>query len=77
VFVDDRHDFYGDVFLKRYLRIIHVEPGWQQDLESLNPRWVLQPRGSTLSNILRELPQWKVVYEDDNATVFEKDEPKK
>ena len=71
VFVDDRHDFYGDAFLKRYLRIIHVEPGWDAALKEVNPNYILLTRESTLSNILKEVPQWKVIYEDDTATLFQ------
>jgi len=71
VFVDDRHDFYGDVFLKRYLKIIHVEPGWEAALKEINPNYVLLTKDSTLTNILKEVPQWKVVYEDETATLFE------
>jgi len=72
VFVDDRHDFYGDTFLKRYLRIIHVEAGWQSDLAVLDPNWMLLPQKSTLANILKEMPQWKLIYEDQTAALFEK-----
>lgn len=72
VFVDDRHDFYGDAFLRRYLRIIHVEPGWESELKALNPNWILMPRESTLTNILKEMPQWRVIHEDENATLFQK-----
>ena len=72
VFIDDRHDFYGDAFLKRYLKIVHAEPGWDAELKSIDPNWILLPRESTLTNILKEVPQWKVVYEDRTATVFTK-----
>jgi hypothetical protein len=72
VFVDDRHDFYGDAFLKRYLRIIHVEPGWEAALAAMNPDCILLPRESSLTTILKEMPQWKVSYEDATAVLFEK-----
>lgn len=72
VFVDDRHDFYGDVFLRRYLKIIHVEPGWDAALKEVNPNYILLTRESTLSNILKEVPQWKVIYEDETATLFKR-----
>jgi len=71
VFVDDRHDFYGDAFLKRYLKIIRVEPGWDAALKEVNPNYLLLTRESTLTNILKEVPQWKVIYEDETATLFE------
>jgi hypothetical protein len=70
VFVDDRHDFYGDAFLKHYLQIIHVEPGWDAALKEMNPSCILLARDSTLTNILKEVPEWKVIYEDETATLF-------
>ncbi|HKD01984.1 MAG TPA: hypothetical protein VKB77_06140 [Terriglobales bacterium] len=73
VFLDDRHDFYGDEYLKRYLKIVRVEPGWDRELESLSPTWILLPRESTLTNILKEVPLWKAVYEDRTATLFRKE----
>lgn len=72
VFVDDRHDFYGDDFLKGYLKIIHVEPGWDAALKETNPTWILLARNSTLTNILKEIPEWKVIYEDKTATLFQR-----
>jgi hypothetical protein len=70
--VDDRHDFYGDDFLKGYLKIIHVEPGWDAALKETNPTWILLARNSTLTNILKEIPEWKVIYEDKTATLFQR-----
>ena len=32
VVVDDRHDLYGAEFLKSYLRMVHVEQGWEEFL---------------------------------------------
>jgi len=72
VFIDDRHDFYGDAFLKRYLKIIHVEPGWDTELKALDPKWILLPKETTLTNILKEMPDWKTAYEDKTATLFER-----
>jgi hypothetical protein len=73
VVVDDRHDLYGSGRIREYLILTHGEPGWQNMLEEWNIRTVLLPRGSTLVNLLRELPQdWRVVYEDKVAILFEK-----
>ena len=30
VVIDDRHDFYGEPFLRLYLKMMHVEPGWDE-----------------------------------------------
>src|SRR5581483_433661 len=33
VYVDDRHDLYGETFLKQYLKIMNVELGWKNALD--------------------------------------------
>ncbi|MGA7221048.1 MAG: hypothetical protein WBX38_22225, partial [Candidatus Sulfotelmatobacter sp.] len=34
VVIDDRHDFYGELFLKSYLKMVHLEPGWDEFLKN-------------------------------------------
>jgi len=71
VAVDDRHDFYGTEFLKRYLKIVHGEPGWESELEGMRVGWVMVPAQSTLVSLLEEeTRRWQVAYRDDTAVVF-------
>jgi hypothetical protein len=70
VVVDDRHDLYGSDFLKHYLKVIHVEPGWDEALKEMGANWVLTPREAPLANILKEVAQWTIVYSDDRAVLF-------
>ncbi|MGA9529952.1 MAG: hypothetical protein WBS24_17700 [Terriglobales bacterium] len=73
VVVDDRHDLYGSNRIRQLLVLMQGEPEWRRALDKLRVRTVLLPAGSTLANLLRELPQeWSVVYEDKLAVVFEK-----
>jgi len=73
VVVDDRHDLYGSGRVRQYLILTQAEPGWQSVLEKWQIRTALLPAGSTLANLLRELPRdWRVAYEDKVAVVFEK-----
>jgi len=73
VVVDDRHDLYGSGLIRQYLILTQAEPGWQGVLEKWQIRTALLPTGSTLANLLRELPQdWRVAYEDKVAVVFER-----
>jgi hypothetical protein len=72
VFIDDRHDFYGEVYLKKYLKIIHAEPGWQSALEEEHVNLVLMPTKSKISDAIRQSAGWKTSYSDDTATVFER-----
>ena len=68
--VDDRHDFYGEQFLKSYLKMMHVEPGWGEFLQQHQAHCVVVPRDSALANILVETPGWQPIYSDDVAVVF-------
>jgi hypothetical protein len=71
VLVDDRHDLYGDEFFKAYLRIIHVEPGWQDALDQTKAAVALLPSDSPLAKAMATANQWKEVYRDNVATLFE------
>jgi len=72
VAVDDRHDLYGEEFFKSYLKMVHVEPGWDGLLEKYQARCILVPKGSALANILELRPPWKRVYADDVGVIFER-----
>ena len=73
VVVDDRHDLYGSDRIRRILVLMQGESRWQTVLNDLQVHTVLLPTGSTLANLLRELPQeWQVAYEDKVAVVLEK-----
>jgi hypothetical protein len=70
VVVDDRHDFYGEEFLKSYLKMVHLEPGWSDFLRQHPAQCVIVPKDSGLASILLETPSWKLVYSDDVAVAF-------
>lgn len=68
--VDDRHDFYGEEFLRSYLKMMHVEPGWGDFLLQHPANSVVIPKASALANILAETPGWQPIYSNDVAVVF-------
>jgi hypothetical protein len=70
VVVDDRHDFYGEEFLKSYLKMMHVETGWGDFLRQHPAGCVVVPKDSALANILAETRDWRRTYGDDVAVVF-------
>ncbi len=72
VIIDDRHDLYGEKFLKQYLDVIHVTPDWSKVLDGERVNWVLTPTQSSLANILKISPEWKMDYEDGTAGLFER-----
>jgi len=75
VFIDDRHDFYGDAFIKEYLTVTLVQPGWDRVLEEQHVNWVLMPAQASLANLLRLTPQWTIVHEDGAAVLFSRSNP--
>jgi hypothetical protein len=72
VFVDDRHDLYGEQFLKDYLKAIQVAPDWEAVLRQKQVNWVLVPTGSSLANMLKETGHWNVIHEDGTAALFQR-----
>jgi hypothetical protein len=75
VFMDDRHDFYGVPFVRDYLRVKNIQSGWQDVLNKQKVNWVLVPPDWTLANALKQLPQWRVLYDDHRAILFARVSP--
>ena len=73
VVVDDRHDLYGEEFFKSYLKMIHVERGWDEFLRTHPVSCVLLPRDGALANTLLVNNGWKEIYADDVAIAFVRD----
>jgi len=74
VVVDDRHDLYGAEFLKTYLKMVHVEVGWQEFLREHEISCIVMPADSALTNILGATAGWREIYRDNTAVVFVKAE---
>ncbi len=72
VFVDDRHDFYGEDFFKGYLKTLRLAPDWKVFLDDRRVNWALLPSGSSLANMLEETSRWNIVYRDKTAVLFER-----
>jgi hypothetical protein len=72
VFVDDRHDLYGEEFLKDYLKAVRLTPDWDTFLSEKRVNWVLAPKESALANMLVQTFQWEVVRRDGTAMLFER-----
>ncbi len=70
VFVDDRHDFYGERFVADHLEVLRVGPRWKEVLQRHGVNWVLAPPDSALAGALRESAGWRVAHADRTAAVF-------
>lgn len=73
VFVDDRHDLYGDRFFKDYLKVIFVQPEWSKVLDERHVNWVLMEKNSSLGTMLGLTPGWKLIHADGTAVLIHRD----
>jgi len=72
VFNDGRTDFYGPVFVKEGLRAWQASPDWSNILAHHRVNAALLPVDSALASVLRERRDWKLVYQDQVAVLFQK-----
>jgi hypothetical protein len=70
VVVDDRHDLYGEEFLRNYLTVTRAEPGWQGMLSAWKVNWVLMPEDAALTAGLEASNGWSIVYRDHISVLF-------
>jgi hypothetical protein len=72
VFVDDRHDLYGEEFLRNYLQAIRLAPDWEKFLNEKHVNWALLPAGSSLANMMELTSRWDVRHQDRTAILLER-----
>lgn len=72
VFFDGRSDFYGSDFMKRYIKLIEVRPGWREELASWQFSHALLPNQYSLIPALQQLG-WKTIHRDSVATLLAKE----
>jgi hypothetical protein len=73
VVLDDRHDLYGEDFLKSYLKLLHAEPGWEEFLHQHPANCAIVPKDSALANLFTRMSGWHKIYSDDVALAFVRD----
>ena len=74
VFDDGRTDFYGPRFVEEGLCAWDACPDWASILARYRVNAALLPVDSALATVLRERGDWKAVYRDHVAVLFEKTE---
>jgi hypothetical protein len=70
VYCDGRSDFYGADFLRDYLVLLDLRPGWRDILRSGRFTHALLPAASALQTVL-EQDGWRPLYRDGVATLLE------
>ncbi|MBI4873208.1 MAG: hypothetical protein HY822_01100 [Acidobacteria bacterium] len=71
VFFDGRSDFYGSDFMKRYVRLVEVRPGWREQVEAWKFTHALLPPDYSLRAAL-EQAGWRRLYQDRAAVLLER-----
>jgi hypothetical protein len=70
VFFDGRSDFYGAAFLKDYIDLVDVKPGWREKVEKIGFDHALLPKRYSLIPAL-ETAGWKRLYSDSTAVLLQ------
>jgi len=71
VFFDGRSDYYGSQFMKDYLLIPDLRPGWEAQFNRWNFTHALVPKESSLGEMLT-MKGWRQIGKDSTAILFEK-----
>ena len=72
VFDDGRTDFYGPAFVDEGLQVWDACPDWASIFARYRVNAALLPVDSALATVLHERRDWKLVYKDRVAVLFEK-----
>jgi len=72
VFIDGRGDFYGQDFLQTYALVADVKPSWNDVLKQYRVGLVLIPPDCALASVMQISPEWRRVYSDSVASIFER-----
>ena len=70
VFIDGRADVYLDDFINEYMLAYMIRNRWRVPLDKFAVDYVLIERDGPLSILLREIPEWQKLYEDDLAIIL-------
>jgi len=71
VFFDGRSDYYGAEFMKDYIAMVQLRPGWQEQWRRSNFTAALVPREYSLNSVLPALG-WRETYRDRTAVLWTK-----
>lgn len=72
VFIDGQTDFYGEALTREYTRVFTLGDGWQEILSKYNVSWVIVQSDKPLIPALQDELDWRIVYQDDTATILHK-----
>jgi hypothetical protein len=71
VYFDGRSDYYGAEFLKEYVRLVEVRPGYREILKKYGFTHALLPVRYSLVEALT-VEGWRELYRDEVSVVLER-----
>lgn len=71
IFIDGRHDYYGEHLIHDYLGILRARHDWRSLLAKYRVDAVLCERETPLASLLRMDSDWRLVDESPDAVLFE------
>jgi hypothetical protein len=72
VFIDGQTDFYGETFTREYAQVMKLEDGWESILTKYDVSWIIVETDRPLIPALQNKLNWRIVYQDDTATIIHK-----
>jgi hypothetical protein len=72
VFIDGRADMYGEKILADYLSIARLTSTTNDLLKTYQIDWVLFPLNHPFIRYLKQNPDWKTLYQDDQVAIMSK-----
>ena len=70
VFFDDRHDFYGEAYVREYVEARDATAKWRQPLDKYQVQWVLIAADRPLAGVLKESKDWRMEFNDGMAVIY-------
>jgi len=73
VFIDSKSDFYGEDFVRQYLKVIDLEKGWEDVLDQYQVQWAILPADEAAALAIEADLGWDSIYEDATAVILRRD----
>jgi hypothetical protein len=70
VFMDARHNYYGEKIGNEFLTVANGLPGWRDVQTRYDFEAYFWPAGTPLESILSESPDWRVLDRDSQSVLF-------
>lgn len=71
VFIDGQTDFYGEALTVEYASVAYLQGNWQDVLSKYDIAWaIIQSKDDKLVKAFQDALHWKIIYQDDTATIL-------